>query len=282
MGGDKLLGDFLRARRKAITPAEVGIPVVGRRRTPGLRREEVAMLADVSSDYYIRLEQGREHHPSEQVVDALAAALNLDAEATAYLHQLARPQMFKRESVFRTDRVHPNVIRLMEAWDAPAFVVNHRLDVLARNRPAIALYEGLDHSDNLLRLALLNPSAHEFYLDWEVDTRSKVSHLRAAAGAHQDDPLMVELIEELSLASVEFRRMWDRHDVRARTRAPVRFHHHAVGDVLTTMEVLSIDSTPGQKLLVFAAEPGSPSEEALALLAADRAHPAPAQDERRY
>ncbi|MBC6461664.1 helix-turn-helix transcriptional regulator [Actinomadura sp. HBU206391] len=266
MDSDNLLGEFLRARREITTPAQVDVRPIGRRRTPGLRREEVAMLAGVSTDYYIRLEQGRERHPSEQVVGALARALALDPESAAHLYDLARPGLARHRQAGWVDQVHSNVARLMECWDMPACVVNHRLDVLAKNRTAAALYDGLAHNDNLLRLALLNPAAHEFYLDWERDTYSKIAHLRAAAGAHCDDPLVVELIEELSSGSEEFRRMWDRHDVRARTRAPARFHHRDVGDVVTSMEVMSIDSAPGQKLIVFQAEPGSPSEEALALL----------------
>ncbi|MGW4642897.1 helix-turn-helix transcriptional regulator [Sphaerisporangium sp. NPDC004334] len=268
MDRDRPLGAFLRARREFTTPEQAGIaPGPNRRRTPGLRREEVAMLAGVSIDYYIRLEQGRERRPSEQVLDALAQVLRLDAEATEHLHELARPRVHRREVPGRADTVDPNVIRLMNGWDrVAAYVVNPRLDVLARNAVASALYEGLDHNDNLLRLALLNPRAREFYLDWEMDTRYKVAHLRAASGADQDDPYLNELVEELSRASREFRRLWDRHDVRSRIRAPVRFHHAVVGEVITTMEVLSVDSAPGQKLVAFQADPGSPSECKLAEL----------------
>ncbi|WP_371782262.1 helix-turn-helix domain-containing protein [Streptosporangium subroseum] len=266
MDRDKLLGEFLRARREVTTPRQVGLVDSGYRRTPGLRREEVAMLAGVSNDYYIRLEQGRERNPSMQVLDALVQALDLGPDAAAHLYALARPQSSTRRSVAPVDQVHPNVVRLMESWEhAPAYVVNHRLDVLAKNEMAAALYDGLEHNDNLLRLALLNPSAREFYLDWETDTHSKVAHLRAAAGTGTD-AFVIELVEELSRESEEFRRLWDRHDVEARTRAPVRFHHREVGDVFTSMEVLTIDSTPGQKIIVFQAEPGSPSEAALDLL----------------
>jgi transcriptional regulator with XRE-family HTH domain len=268
MDSDKLLGEFLRARRAVTTPEQVGLLNSGSRRTPGLRREEVAMLAGVSNDYYIRLEQGRERHPSDQVLNALVQALDLGPDAAAHLRMLARPQVSDHTPARRIDQVHPNVIRLLESWDhAPAYVVNHRLDVLAKNATAAALYKGLKYNDNLLRLALLNPAAREFYLDWELDTHSKVAHLRAAAGTNRDDSALLELVEELSQGSEEFRRLWDRHDVQARTRAPVRFHHREVGDVITSMEVLSIDSTPGQKLIVFQSEPGSPSEAALSRLA---------------
>jgi transcriptional regulator with XRE-family HTH domain len=265
MEGDRPLAEFLRARRKVTTVEQVGLLAGGRRRTPGLRREEVAMLAGLSTDYYIRLEQGRERHPSDQVVEALARVFQLDSEGTSHLHDLVHPRP-RRGPI---DLVDPTVVLLMESWrHAPAYVVNHRLDVLVSNRLAGALYDGLDHNDNLLRLALLNPAAHEFYLDWEEDTRNKVAHLRAAARQFHDDARLTELVDELSGASAQFREWWSRHEVRARTRAPVRFHHHDVGDVITTMQVLSIDSAPGQKLVVFQAEPDSPSECALARLAA--------------
>jgi hypothetical protein len=142
---------------------------------------------------------------------------------------------------------------------------------------AVALYEGLEHSDNLLRLALLNPASRGFYLDWELDTSSKVAHLRATAGLNSDDPDMIELVEELTAGSEDFRRMWARHDVRGRTRAPVRFHRDDVGDVIVMMEVLTIDGSPGQKLLVFQADPGSPSENRLIELR-DRMRPGGGRD----
>jgi hypothetical protein len=133
----------------------------------------------------------------------------------------------------------------MDDWTlVPAYVVNRPLDVLAKNKVAAALYEGLEHSDNLLRLALLNPASREFYLDWETDTSSKVAHLRATAGTDGDEPFLLEQIEELSRGSEDFRRMWARHEVRGRTRAPVRFHHREVGDMITDMEVFSVDSAP--------------------------------------
>ncbi|GGL08381.1 transcriptional regulator [Sphaerisporangium melleum] len=271
------MGDFLRARRELTTPEQVGIVPGGtRRRTPGLRREEVALLAGVSIDYYIRLEQGRERRPSDQVLQAIARALRLDAEATEHLYELARPRCHRREEYERSEpdaRVDANLVRLMEAWDAvAAYVVNPRLDVLVRNAVARGLYEGLEHSDNLLRLAVLNPRAREFYLDWETDTRRKIAHLRAAAGPEGADPALDELVSELSQASEQFRRAWERHDVRSRTRAPVRFHHPVMGDLFTTMQVLSIDGSPGLKLVTFQAERGSPSECALAFLGRSALH----------
>ncbi|GAA1297201.1 transcriptional regulator [Planotetraspora silvatica] len=274
MEGESPLGEFLRARRQVTTIEQAGLTGVGpRRRTPGLRRDEVAMLAGISIDYYSRLEQGRERRPSDQVIDALARVLQLDEEATEHLHELARGRPHKLTPEGHVDRVEPGLIRLIDGWEiVPAYVVNSRLDVLVRNAVADALYEGLEHSDNLLRLALLNPAARGFYLDWDLDTTSKVAHLRATAGLSSDDPDLIELVEELTAGSEDFQRMWARHDVRGRTRAPVRFHRDDVGDVITTMEVLSVDGSPGQKLIVFQAEPGSPSENALIVLR-DRMRP---------
>ncbi|MBP2703978.1 helix-turn-helix domain-containing protein [Microbispora sp. RL4-1S] len=263
------LAAFLRARRRITHVEDVGLPPMGgRRRTPGLRREEVAMLAGISIDYYARLEQGRERNPSGQVVTAIARALGLDRQTTAHLLELARPTAERAGPPAAEDEVDGNVLRLLSHWHhAPAYVVNHRLDVLAGNRAADALYEGLWHRDNLLRLALLDPAARDFYVDWERDTRMKVAHLRSAAGTTAEDPRLADLIRELSEASEDFRRMWDMHEVRRRTREKVRFRRPEVGVVHTTMEVLSVDGSFGQKIVVFQGEPGSVSERALASLA---------------
>ncbi|GII27003.1 transcriptional regulator [Planotetraspora mira] len=225
------------------------------------------MLAGVSTDYYIRLEQGRERHPSDQVLDALAQVLQLDAWATDHLHELARPKVIKRTTEGRTDRVSPTLERLMLGWrNTPAVVVNRRLDVLGGNSLGEALYEGLDYRDNLLRLTFLNPDARVFYRDWEKDAASKTAQLHAAAAADHDDPLLIELIEELSRESSDFRRMWARHDVRAKTTDSVRFHHYLAGDLTLSYEAFTVNSCPGQDLFIFQAEPGSPSEEALTRL----------------
>ncbi|GAA1287542.1 transcriptional regulator [Planotetraspora silvatica] len=225
------------------------------------------MLAGVSSDYYSRLEQGRERNPSDQVLEALARVLQLDAEATEHLHELAHLRAGRRRSVDRVDHVNPIVLRLMESWDhAPAYVINRRLDVLARNARAAALYAGLEHSDNMMRLTFLNPAAHEFYLDWRQEACSRVAHLRAMAGTDCDDPALLELVEELSRGSEDFRQIWARYDVRARTHESIGMRHREIGDVFVSLEVLTIDSASSQKLIVFQADPGSPSEEALARL----------------
>jgi transcriptional regulator with XRE-family HTH domain len=263
------LGEFLRARRTATTLDQAGLPHGGRRRTPGLRREEVSVLAGLSTDYYIRLEQGRERRPSDQVLDALARAFQLDAEATEHLHELARPRIFKCTPADRVDRVSPHVLRLMDGWDqATALLVNRRLDVLARNRLSVALLAGLDHTDNLMRLTFLNPAAREFLLDWEQEAWFQLAYVRAAMGADLDDPALLELVEELSLASEDFRQMWARHDVGVKPYESGRFHHRDVGEMTLYVETFAIDRSAGQRLFVAQAEPGSPSERALAKLRA--------------
>jgi transcriptional regulator with XRE-family HTH domain len=273
MDSDRLLGDFLRARREATTLEEVGLTRVGRRRTPGLRREEVAMLAGVSTDYYVRLEQGRERRPSEQVLAALARVLDLDADAVEHMHELAHPWARRPRSVGRVEEVSPSLLRLLRNWEhTPVLILGRWMDVLATNRMARILYDGLNHNDNLLRLVFLNPAAREFYPDWEKAAYGKAAHLRFTAGTDPDDPFLPELVEELSLQSEEFRRLWARHDVRPKTNESKRFHHRHVGDLTLTYESFTVNAAPGQQLLVFQAEPGSASEKALSLLGALAAH----------
>jgi hypothetical protein len=203
------------------------------------------------------------------VLEALARALQLDPEATEHLHELAHPRARKHMPVGLVDQINADILTLMEKWDhGPAFAVNRRLDILAKNRLAVALFEGLSHPGNLMRQTFLDPAARDFYVDWEQDAWFKVAHLRAAAGADLDDPSLVELIEELSLESKEFRRMWARHDVQtwACTLQPKRLRHRVVGDVTLQLKAFTISRAPGQDLVVCRAEPGSPSEDALAKL----------------
>jgi transcriptional regulator with XRE-family HTH domain len=282
MDSNKLLGEFLRARREVTTPVQVGLLHSGPRRTPGLRREEVAMLAGVSTDYYIRLEQGRERRPSGQVLAALARVLRLEDDATDYLYDLAHP--WTRPSprpTRRMEQVSPGLLRLLRSWDhTPAFVMGRWLDVLAANRLAEALYERLTYKDNCMRMFFLSPEAQDFYPDWEHDAASKTAQLRAAVGADPDDPVLPQLVEELSAHSEVFRSMWARHDVGGRIQEIKRFRHHEVGELTLGWEVLAVNGAPGQQLVILAAEPGSPSEHALATLARAHAHdPAPSRIE---
>ncbi|MGV9938669.1 helix-turn-helix transcriptional regulator [Streptomyces sp. NPDC003401] len=268
MDGDNPLGEFLRARRETTSPDRTGVTWSGRRRTPGLRREEVAQLSGVSADYYTRLEQGREKHPSAQVVHALAHAFGLNPEETAHLHRLARaaPGPVRRNT---GAPVGPRLLRLMDGWHhTPALVLDRRLDVLAGNRLGRALFAGmLDQGEtNLVRFIFLNRDARDFYPDWERVARSGLAALRAGSGDLADDPRLTELVGELSLKSAEFRTLWARHDVRGKAHEAKTFHHHQVGELTLAYDSFTVDSAPGQQLVVYQAEPGSASRQALALL----------------
>ncbi|GAA5037059.1 transcriptional regulator with XRE-family HTH domain [Thermocatellispora tengchongensis] len=267
MGEDgKQLGAFLRARREAMTPEQAGLLDAGHRRTPGLRREEVAMLAGVSTDYYIRLEQGRERNPSERVLNALARVLDLGPEATRHLYELAHPMLRPHRRAPRP-RVTRQLRRLIDAWpDTPALLCDRLTTILAANPLATALYDGFRHRDNLLRMIFLEPVAREFYPEWEKSARAKVAHLRAVAGADLDDPAVTALVGELSVKSADFRRLWARHDVSSNAGDTKRMRHPEVGDLTLTCEMFTVASSPGLQLITLLAEPGSLSEQALRLL----------------
>lgn len=266
--GDNRLGEYLRARRELAQPADVGLPGgFGRRRVPGLRREEVAMLAGVSADYYVRLEQGRDKHPSEQVIEALAGVLGLDDDAVAHVRELARPVSRRRRPRPRAERVSPGAERLIHSWAfTPALVYGRYLDVLAANALAGALNSCLRAGQNQVRSFFLDPVARDVYPEWDTIAAETVATLRATAGADLDDPRLTELVGELSLKSEEFRRLWARHDVRVKVSGTKRFRHPMVGDLTLDYETLAITGSPGQLVIAYHAEPGSPSEQALALL----------------
>ncbi|MEV0995835.1 helix-turn-helix transcriptional regulator [Nonomuraea sp. NPDC050202] len=267
MDTDNLLGQFLRARRELLQPEDLGMPAGTRRRVLGLRREEVAQLAGVSTDYYVRLEQGRERHPSAQVVDALARALELEEDAAAHLHQLSRPAPARRRPRPRREQVSPNLVRMMAAWPhTPAVVLGRCLTVLAANPLGKALFDGHAYSHDLVRLVFLDPDAREFYPDWDRVAVNTVGGLRSAAGTDYDDPRLIEVVGELSLKSETFRKLWARHDIRQKTHETKRFRHPLVGPLTLHYESLTVNSAPSQQLVVYQAAPGSPSEEALSLL----------------
>jgi len=263
------LGEYLRARRELVSPESAGIPHIGRRRVPGLRRDELSLLAGVSTDYYVRLEQGRDRNPSPQVLDALARALQLDDEATAHLHALAGPERRAHRSGQSPERVPPSIQQLIAGWhDTPAYVQGRRLDVLAANPLATALSPQFTPGVNLLRTAFLDPSVRTLYGDrWESLAQRTIAGLRALIGPEVDDPLN-ELVGELSVRSDHFRRLWARHDIRARTSGGKRhLYHPKVGELELHYENLQISGTDGQTLIIFHADPGSRTEQALALLA---------------
>ncbi|GAA4587868.1 helix-turn-helix transcriptional regulator [Planotetraspora phitsanulokensis] len=263
MDGKSPLGAFLRARRQVTTVDQVGLPNIGSRRTPGLRRDEVALLAGVSADYYIRLEQGRERNPSDQVLDALARVFRLDAEATQHLHDLARHRASRHGPVGPYDWLRPYVLQFIEGCDhAVAFALNRRLDILVKNPLASALYHGLDDCDNLLRLIFLNPVAREFYLDWRQQAEDVTGHFRAALGTGGDDPFVQDLVEELSHGSEDFQQIWARHEVRTRTHWSISYRHGVVGEITLHYEMFRVGSPTAQQLVVGQAEPYTSSERA--------------------
>jgi transcriptional regulator with XRE-family HTH domain len=266
---ENLIGEYLRTRRDLVQPQDVGIPdSASRRRVRGLRREEVAMLAGVSSDYYVRLEQGRDQHPSQQVVDALARALRLDDDATAYLHRLATPPTRRRRKIPRPEKVPAGILQLIESWSqTPAYVHSRYMDVLAANPLATALAPYYAEGENLVLAAFLDPRVRARYRDWEQVTENTVAGLRALVGPDVDDPRLDELVGELSLRSDRFRQLWARHDVRPKRSGRERIDHPLVGPLDLSHERLPIPDTDRQTLAVFHAASGSASAHALTLLA---------------
>jgi transcriptional regulator with XRE-family HTH domain len=256
------LGEYLRARRQLLRPADVGLPATGRRRVPGLRREEIALLAGISPDYYLGLEQGRDRRPSPEVLRALARALNLDAAATAHLFALAGPVTTAREP--SAAAAAPSLLRLLESLPgAAAYVQNRLFRVLAANPLARALSPLHEPGTDLVRAAFLAPGAVPDDPDPRPDM---VACLRGLAGADIHDPELEALVGELSVRSDLFRRLWARHDVRGRTNGTLRFEHPRAGALILGYERLVVPSAPGQQLVVYSAEPGSWSARALTLL----------------
>jgi transcriptional regulator with XRE-family HTH domain len=260
------LGAYLTARRARVTPAEVNLPATGHRRVPGLRREEVALLAGVSADYYVRLEQGRERTPSAQVLDALAAALRLDEDGRLHLFRLSGIGP-RAKAAAAAERVEPSLLALMDAWPHnPAIVYNRAYDVLASNAIADALFHGWTHSHNLMHVVFTDPAARAFYRDWHDVARNSVAGFRLGHGAAPDDPRVRQVLTELLDNSREFAELWARHDARGKSLERKRFEHRDVGPLTLTMQTFDVRSAPGQELVIYHAEPASPSSEALALL----------------
>ena len=273
------LGDFLRARRSRLSPQDAGLRDRGeRRRVAGLRREELAQLAGVSVGYYTRLEQGLSRTASDGVLAALARALRLDGDETAHLWALARPKRPAARPRAKQERVRPGVLAMLSALgDVPAMLVGYRTDVLAWNPMGHALTFGhlpydapaqADSRPNLSRLTFGDPHTRELYADWKATAQDLVAYLRLASGQHGDDPKLASLIGDLSVASPEFARLWARHTVRECNGGVRRFLHPLVGRLELNEEVMELARDRGQRLVIFSAEPGSPSQDGLRLLAA--------------
>jgi len=262
------LGDYLRARRERLQPTDVGLVVGGgKRRVPGLRREEVAVLAGVSTDYYLRLEQGRDARPSDQVLDALARALRLDAVATDYLYALARPAEHPAAAE-QGDVVHDATRWLIDSWPLTAAVVHSRyVDVLASNRLARRLNPNFRAGVNSVLSLFEDPSEREFHDDWEALAARSVALLRATSEARTGDSRLEALVAAGAAGSALFREFWERQDVRRIGDGVHVLHHPLVGELRLTFLRLPLVGTDGQSLFLYFAEPGSPSAAAMERLA---------------
>ena len=271
--GNTELRDFLRTRRARITPEEAGLPPrPGARRVPGLRREEVAMLAGVSVDYYIRLERGRTVTASESVLDAVARAMRLDDTERAHLMTLARPSRARRRPM-PPQQVRPALRRVLDGWtDTPAVLLGRRMDVLRANRLARALYTDFEalprHERNMARYIFLDESARALYTDWESSARGTVAALHLYAGRHPDDPQLADLVGELSIRDSDFRQWWADHDVFSHSYGSKSYYHPVAGNLTLDYVALNPTGDPDLLLGLHTVEPGSPSEQGLRLLAA--------------
>ncbi|MFF4768759.1 helix-turn-helix domain-containing protein [Streptomyces sp. NPDC001255] len=268
---DHSLGDFLRARRELVTPDEVDLPAGGGvRRVPGLRREEVAMLAGISAEYYTRLERGRDRTPSPQVVTALARVLRLDPESTEYLMGLAGRKN-PRAGGHRDPHVPHHLDQLLRTINLPALVLNRYSDVLAANAFAQALSPGMRPGINRLRWEFLDPEARRTNPDWQRSATAAIAHLRAQAGTDTADERLHRLIGELSVTSDDFRRLWARYDVHTATGGEITLLHPQAGALQLFAEKFTYAGGGGLELLLFHPETGGRTAEALATLMTEQA-----------
>ncbi|MFD4630145.1 helix-turn-helix transcriptional regulator [Streptomyces sp. NPDC058284] len=272
------LGRYLRARRARVTPAEAGLPAgTGLRRTPGLRREELATLAGVSVDYYTRLERGREANPSPAVIDALARALRLTGDAHDRLRDLAELASGRLTEPHPTadHTVRESVLRMLDGLaPLPAYVVSRHSYMLAANAPGKALLPGLwdwpDEQRNVVRYLFLHPMGRVLYRPWEDTVSRSVSHLRAIGGTDTDSPQLTSLVGELLLKSPDFARIWEQYDVCERGGGTKTFEHPKVGPMTLTYEVMKLARSGDQRLVVYQATPDTPDEAAMLRLAPPR------------
>ncbi|MEU6505195.1 helix-turn-helix transcriptional regulator [Streptomyces sp. NPDC046942] len=282
------LGDFLKTRRAAVRPEDVGLATApNQRRVAGLRREELALLAGVSVTHYTRLEQGRAAGVSDSVLEAIARTLRLTADETAHLKDLARPATGRRPAAPRTEQATASARQLLAAMtDVPALVLDRRSDVLAWNRLGHALLaahlpweapQAPEARPNLIRMLFLDERYRDLYADRTEEALLAVASLRLVAGRHPEDRALAELVGELSIQSGEFGALWARHPVRTCTSGGKTLRHPAVGALELSFENLCIPGPSGQRLIAYTAEPGSPSDAGLRLLASTtgpaEAHP---------
>jgi transcriptional regulator with XRE-family HTH domain len=267
----RALADFLRTRRTRLRPQDVGLEPGPRRRVAGLRREELALLAGVSSDYYQRMEQGRDVRPSDQVLDAIAGALNFSAEETRHLHSLAAAARTPARSARACppDDVPEIPLRLLRATTSPALVVGRFLDLLAWNPLAGALLGAsteLPRAERNLLALLLHPEADRTCPERAATVAELAAMLRAQVAAEPGHPRAAELVGELAVRSTEFATLWGRHDVEDTTRGRMRVEHPLVGELNLDWDAYPMPGAPGPVLIVYTAEPGGPDHERLQLL----------------
>lgn len=272
MGQSAEFGKFLKAMRSRLKPDDAGLPgTSGARRVPGLRREEIARLADMSTDYYTRLEQGRNIHPSRAVLDSVARALRLDSSEQAHMMDLLENCAESQRPPIPAQGVRPGLRQLLDAvGDVPALVLGRRSDVLAGNRLAFLLFADFlampAGERNLTRWLMLEPRARELFRDWKTVAAEAVGALRVDVGRHPNDAKANQLVGELAVHSEHFRQWWAGHRVATPSAGSLRLHHPVVGDLELNFENLVLPDDPDQVLRVFSAKPGSPSADSLSLL----------------
>ncbi|OXY91274.1 helix-turn-helix transcriptional regulator [Streptomyces diastatochromogenes] len=283
--GGTELGTFLRAHRNRVTPEEAGLPVgPGLRRTPGLRREELATLAGVSVDYYVRLERGKETNPSPSVVDALARALRLHPAEHAHLRELVVRGAGR--AAVETDSLPARTVRpgtellLENLRPFPAYVISRTMDILACNPGGLRLFAGMAdwpaNRRNVVRYVFLHPAATKLFDDWDEQLRAVVGRLRALYSLEPDAADLTELVGELLDKSPEFADLWERYDVRWHTHGSKTFHHPEVGDLTPGYQSMQLEGTQGQRFIAYYAEPGTPDHDKLVLLDMSGAEQKPA------
>lgn len=260
MRDSNLLGEYLRARREQVTPADAGFEALGRRRVTGLRREEVATLAGISADYYLRLEQGRDRNPSPHVLTALARVLRLDDPATAHLLRLGSTTAAEPSDPSHPAPVPETISALLRALALPAFVEDAHFDVLDSNAAARRLSSAITPGRNRVLSTFLDADPRSLFVDWDVIGAELVAGFRASVAGSADDARTAELVAQLSSGSERFRELWARHDVEALVgRPPVRLRHPEVGELSLTRDNVAIEGTHGLRLVIYHAEPGSES-----------------------
>jgi transcriptional regulator with XRE-family HTH domain len=263
------LGNFLRARRGELNPADVDLPETARRRVPGLRREEVAQLASISTEYYTRIEQGRLHASGPVLLD-LARVLRMGDDQRDYMLELAGKERAKprRRS---TQQVRPQLRRLLDGTAGPALVLGRRMDVLAWNPLAAALFTDFAKVSakdrNYVRLVFTDPAFRTLYDDWAAVARTCVSYLHMEVARRPDDPQLAALVGELSVQDPQFRQWWAAHQVAQNASGTKRYHHPLVGDLTLDWDAFTCPTDPDQQIVFHSAEPGSPSDERLRILA---------------